>query len=96
MAEILEEFDFSLHQRGSPGKYPWSEWMDGQIWKVKRGVDFEVSTLSFAGFLRGHAKRKGKTVKAARFGDYVVFQFALDGPAERAEESRLDTRGGKR
>ena len=75
MADILEEFDFSPYSfRGVHAKYPWTEWMDGQIWKLKQGVDFQVKTSSLLGGVRSHAKRKGLRVKTARFGEYVVIQ----------------------
>ncbi len=75
MAETLKEFNFSDYQRGH-SKYPWSEWTDGQIWKVKHGVDFDPKPTSFACCLRSYALRKGLTIRTARFGEFVVFQFA--------------------
>ena len=76
MADILEEFDFSLYtcSVGRNEKYPWSEWMDGQIWKLKQGVDFKTKTSSFAAGIRARARKNGIQLKTAMFGEYVVFQ----------------------
>lgn len=45
MAEVLEQHDFA--STGIHGKYPWTKWLDGQIWKLRKHVDYDCTTDSF-------------------------------------------------
>ncbi len=38
MAERLDEFEF--RGRGGHPMYPWTEWFDGNIWKLTEGEDY--------------------------------------------------------
>ena len=71
MAERLESYEFSRR-----GRYPWGEWMDGSIWRCKRGEDFSATAKSFQGMVRLKAARNGKKVITRVEGDSVVFQFS--------------------
>lgn len=59
MAERLETYDWSARRSTL---YPWDEWADGSIWRVKQGEDFKVATPSFAATLRARAKALDRTV----------------------------------
>lgn len=66
--------------RSRPTLYPWSEWLDGHAWRIRRGVDFEVSPESMAGQIRMRAAREGRTVYA-RIPDESTVEFQFS-PAE--------------
>ena len=74
MAEVIDTFKFN--GRGSP--YPWNEWLDGRIWKLRSGVDFKVPAGNFCSCLFMAGKRFGKKVRANRIVEdgvvYVVLQ----------------------
>lgn len=61
MAERLDHYDWSANRRRT--NYPWDEWCDGSIWRVKQGEDFEVSARSLESTLRAKAKVINKTAK---------------------------------
>ena len=49
MAERLRSFDFtaqsaitSAESKGR-NRYPWTDWFDGDIWKITQGEDFDTS-----------------------------------------------------
>jgi hypothetical protein len=53
---------------------------DGRVWKIKRGVDFEVAASSMQAQLHVRAKTRGMRVSTSASGpvgaeDTVVFQF---------------------
>jgi hypothetical protein len=54
MAEILEDYEFI---GAGSGKYPWDLWLDGQVWKLVRGTDYECTSSS----MRTSAQQVGKT-----------------------------------
>lgn len=63
-------------RNGPPSKYPWAEWDDGSIWKIRRGDDFEIPTKSMAVVLYAYATRRGRKVRTIRTDDAVTFQFS--------------------
>lgn len=78
MAETLKSFTF---QRMT-GRYPWVDWTDGRIWKVKRGTDFKITAKGIRSAALAHAHRVGKRVNTSIVDDdTVVFQF-YDKPEE--------------
>jgi hypothetical protein len=54
MATQLEKFAFA--SVGRKGKYDWDLWLDGNIWELKRPVDFQGNSNS----MRNGAKQAGK------------------------------------
>jgi hypothetical protein len=77
MAEVLDGYEFIGGRRAA---YPWTLWQDGRVWKIKRGVDFEVAASSMQAQLHVRAKTRGMRVSTSASGpvgaeDTVVFQF---------------------
>lgn len=67
--EMLEE------KRGRPPKYPWEEWMDGQIHKIHIGDDKD-EIASKRGMLHGMARYHGmKVITRMNKDGEMVFQF---------------------
>jgi hypothetical protein len=77
MAEVLDTFNFT---RSNDDGFPWDEWTNGQIWRIKRGEDFTTSVDA----MRQRIRRKEKDLKAVKMvktalagEDAIVFQFIL-------------------
>jgi hypothetical protein len=53
MAQKIEEFEFSSN------RYQWDEWLDGGIWVLKQGEDFDVEMTSMRSLIFAAAGRRG-------------------------------------
>ena len=73
MAEILEDFEFT--HRGS-AKYPWDLWLDGQVWKIIRGTDYQCASASMrtAAFLAARTRNKNVRTNMIMDGKAIVVQ----------------------
>ena len=73
MAEILENYEFI--GPGS-GKYPWDLWLDGQVWKLVRGTDYQCASASMraAAFLAGRTRNKNVRTNMIMDGNGLVIQ----------------------
>lgn len=92
MAEVVKKFDFDSRPSGRQ-KYPWSQWLNGQIWALKSAedgsADFTIKPASFANNAASYAKRHDnniKEVKIAVEGDTVYLQAILLPDVEDTEE----------
>lgn len=61
MTEIMENLKFP-DGRGEE-KYPWAEWLNGGVWHIKQGEDFDVDIASMRSCVYMAAKRHKKIVK---------------------------------
>jgi hypothetical protein len=68
MAEVLDAFP----ERERVGRYPWDDWLNGQIWKLKRGEDFMCKVGSFRNY--AYARAAGRRLALYIDGDYVYLQ----------------------
>jgi hypothetical protein len=62
-------------------RYPWDEYLDGSVWELTRGEDFQCSVSSFQGAARAQANRRRGTVRmrtrhAGDGREVVIMQFA--------------------
>ena len=71
MAEELESFDFST---GRKAKYDWDKFLNGSIWKLTSGKDFDTSPSSMRCTIFAAAKRRGLNVRSSVRKDDVIFQ----------------------
>ena len=81
MSEVLDDYDFSKPRRGAPSKYPWKEWMDGQVRQIVQGEDFDCKIISMQTLLwikasggeqNGHI---GVHTSVVDDGKAIVFQY---------------------
>lgn len=72
MAEKLDNYQFSRHPHAS--KYPWDEWLDGSVWKLTKGEDFDVEPDSMTVTIYTTAKKRGHKVRTSKGPDFVVLQ----------------------
>ena len=84
MAEKIETFP----ERQPRSKYPIDEWMDGGVWRLVRGEDFEQPLTAMRALLYAAARRTQSKVRsrALREGDreILTIQFESDGRREVA------------
>lgn len=73
MAEILESYDFGALK--NTAHYPWAEWSDGKIRRLKRGTDFQSTVVVFQSLIHAQAKRHGFRARTSSLGDALIFQF---------------------
>ncbi len=78
MATTLESYDFKVTR----GKYPWEEWLDGSIWRLSKGEDFQCEPATFRSSAISKAKRLGINLKSSVAGDQVVIQAVANGKAK--------------
>ena len=70
-----------MRSRRSPGqgKYPWTEWADGSVWRITRGVDYDVATENMRVNLHMKADALSQKVWTHKVADNksegLVFQF---------------------
>lgn len=69
MAQILPKFPLQAN-----AKYPWDEWLDGQIWKLVRGEDFTVAIEQFRNHVYSAARARGRWVTTRKDGEALVVQ----------------------
>jgi hypothetical protein len=89
---VAERIDNFTPLRGRPAIYPWERWMDGSMWRIHRGSDFEVSTRSMAQSIRERGRRDGVQVSARQLGEAVEFRFQPADPVEFATFDEEPTR----
>ena len=52
---------FPARQRRT--KYPWDQWLDGSVWELRKGSDYDIDTLSLRALAGKAAKRAGTRVR---------------------------------
>lgn len=107
MSKVVAEFSLEKRAGGFGGqKYPWDEWLDGQI-HVLDNEDFgDVKLDSFATSVRDNAKKRGlaveiRTDKENRVMEIRAFEkpAGTNGEATEVQEAPAPTptkKGGKR
>lgn len=68
MATVLTSFP------NDDSRYPWGKWLNGSIWKLTRGVDFECEPNSIRAQAIRIALRGGLKLKSSVAGNEVVLQ----------------------
>jgi hypothetical protein len=94
MAEILEDHNFSRNKTRSI--YPYDEWLDGRIWKLLEGTDYEASLESLRACIYAAAKRRGVMVQTSAImdGAGIVVQANKKWRPLLAQFERLNGVGG--
>lgn len=69
MARILDEFP------GVPRRvHPWREWLDGRVWELTHGVDFDHPPRTMRQYAYQAAWRAGVRLQTAVRGDILVLR----------------------
>ena len=61
--------------RGSDGKYPWDEWLDGSTWQLTPGEDFTVEGAAFRAAVHQAAGRRGGHARTSMQNGHLLLQF---------------------
>ncbi len=61
MAKKLTEYEFGK----AKFKYPWDQWLDGKIWRLEHGTDFQGEVESMRVNIYTAAKRIGIKVRTS-------------------------------
>jgi len=82
MARKLDSYSFPDSKRT---RYPWEDWLDGDIWEITQGEDFGTTASSMRSTIRQAAQERELQVKLSRPGDGpIVFQavreYKREGP----------------
>lgn len=96
----LAKFDFSKPSEltnASKATYPWDEWLDGDIWRIEEGTDFNTHPLMMERIIRTRATGRKARVQIKHlpkngdgpFGVIVFQRTDITGPtaARKAEQS---------
>lgn len=76
MAEKITGFKFGSTQ--STGyKYDWSEWLNGEVWKLVRGTDFETHPTALRTAIYNAAKSRGLKAKTSVLDENTIVVQAL-------------------
>jgi hypothetical protein len=63
MAKMLKSYKFKERTPGrGTRRYPWKSWMNGKVWRVTHGEDFDCGTQSFVSGLIIRAKSRGLAI----------------------------------
>jgi hypothetical protein len=74
----LDSFKFKGKHGSS--RYPWQEWLDGGIYELVRGEDFQTTAASLRGTAVAAAYRRGLKLRTSIRGNAVTIQaYTSDG-----------------
>lgn len=66
MAEVLSDFPYNASHKI---QFPWDDWLDGRVWKLKHGEDYHCSTMTMQTKCRVMATSRGLKVRIRWFRD---------------------------
>lgn len=75
MARTVDE----MPPRQGWSKYPWEEWMDGQIWELSYGEDFDCAPQNFVIQCHNKAKLLNCRVETRTIDEIVYIQAYAHG-----------------
>jgi hypothetical protein len=77
LARKLEEFPTAASRR-----YPWDEWLNGDVWQLDRGDDYSAKTTTVMSNARARARQMGGVVRTrtvtADGRESIIVQFLKD------------------
>lgn len=97
--------DYGRKKLSAEVKYPWDQWLNGSMWYLVKGEDFDVDTKGFQTYIHNYANQHGirvrtKTARNNRDLFIKARKKATDGVRRRQhfhalEERRLRQKYGK-
>ena len=109
MAEKLRTFDFEKPSEITSSEkiqYPWDQWLDGDIWQLTHGEDFQTHPLMMERIIRTRATTRGAKVRLRHvplhegngdpFGILIVQRTDKAGPAEARKAEAKAKRDAKK
>lgn len=95
--EKLKKFEFPAF--GAESTYDWEKLLDGGIYKLTSGEDFNCKPVTFGSLCRGQAGKRHKTVKISTVdeGNAVVMQATeMTGEQVDAWDAKIAARKAKK
>jgi hypothetical protein len=96
VAERIRSFDWSRPSkitRAPKANYPWGEWLDGDIWKLTQGTDFEPLPMMMERNIRTYVSNIKGNVRIRHLPEenaLVVQRTDIDGPmAKKKADAKL-------
>lgn len=71
MARVRKNFQFPSSRRM---KYSWDKWLDGQVWELDRGTDYQVGTEQMRRNVYSAAWSRGIRVRTHRGKNMLTIQ----------------------
>jgi len=109
MAEKLRTFDFDKPSEITSSEkiqYPWDQWLDGDIWQLIHGEDFQTHPLMMERIIRTRAVTRGAKVRLRHqplhegngdpFGILIIQRTDKVGPAEAKKIDAKERREAKK
>jgi hypothetical protein len=76
MARVLDAFP---KRPGPAQKYPWDTWLDGQVWELRVGEDFDAKAATIRSRAQAEAKKRTGRARTSYIsdeaGERVIIQF---------------------
>ncbi len=76
----LKSFEFT--SGGAKGSYDWDKLLDGSIYQLEEGKDFQCEVNTLISMARKQAKKKGKGLRTQKVEGGVVIQAVEDESAK--------------
>jgi hypothetical protein len=96
------EFDFTKQSElttTEKANYPWEQWLDGDVWKITEGEDFQTHPLMMERIIRTRATGRGAKVRMRHvavngnpWGVIVLQRTDIQGPEEQKQTARREKR----
>jgi hypothetical protein len=77
MAEKLETWQFKKTGRGE--RYPWDQWLDGSIWVLTKGEDFDCTITAIRSGAFAAAARRRIKVRTSNPDDQTLILQGYSG-----------------
>lgn len=76
MADVVPENEANFYQMAERPQFPWAQWLDGQVWRLKRDVDFPAhySRQKIQNLIKYNARMRGVAVRIRTMGDATYLQ----------------------
>jgi hypothetical protein len=87
MPQVLDSYEFPETVAFGHSSYDWDTLLDGKIYQLKQGEDFECKMQTMALLTRKNAKKRGFKVRVSKKDDttLVIQQVGVDENAETPE-----------
>jgi hypothetical protein len=72
MAKVVDSMPDA--ERGRRVIYPWDEWLNGNVWELEHGKDFQSTPLSFRQIAYNRAGQRGHRAAVQIHGSKLYLQ----------------------
>jgi len=91
MAEVLKGHDFATGHGNAI--YPWTDWSNGDTWRITMGEDFKVQPRVMQGQIKVRGSKVNRKTATSVQGDSVTFTFQREDETDEAFLERVGKAG---